>query len=151
MVLVEFIFIRHGYSCSNAAKAIEPEDPNKKYKMYPDPELTTLGITYCRARRAATKFVIKRKFGDSYKIGTSSLLRAQQSAFYTLLEADSEAKYSIFPHIAESGKCVENTPESRERQAARLGADAARRLAWDAREDADHSNPDKFWKWISNS
>lgn len=130
MVLLKACIVRHGYSCVNAgndyAISIQGEFPiykaNKTYKWYQDPPLTAFGIGKCRARRKDTEDAIREKFPEGdYKIGTSCLIRAQQTAFYTLLEG-TENKYSIIPHIGEEDEgAIDNIPLSSENQQKILG------------------------------
>ena len=108
------MFVRHGYSCQNSWKTRDKaegrEGDNRLNGYYPDPELTTEGIELCEARRKSLEGAIHAAFPDgSYKIGTSCLIRTQQTAYYMLLK-DTDLKYSIFPHIAENADKVSNYP-----------------------------------------
>jgi bisphosphoglycerate-dependent phosphoglycerate mutase len=151
MVVVELILIRHGYACSNATKSIAKsisKNGELPQRLYQDPELTSDGIALCKARRAETIIEIDKYFPmHSYKIGTSSLIRTQQTAYYSLLEGVEE-KYSIFPHIAEEGYWSTNIPLEREAQRAFLGPDIIGHVSEDHRGSADESNNSNYIKFI---
>jgi broad specificity phosphatase PhoE len=104
-LLLKVLFVRHGHSCANAWKA-----KGGAYSTYKDPELTKMGIELCRDRKPVLQDALETHFpGNSYKIGTSSLMRTQETAYYMLIEGTSK-KYSIFPHIAEDGMGANNYP-----------------------------------------
>lgn len=160
MVLLKLIVIRHGYSCVNAGKEIN-DSAGKQYKWYPDPPLTALGIAACKAKQRITFEIINDTFPEtSYKIGTSCLMRAQQSAYYTLLHTDGvadvdiENKYSIFPHIGEKYEGgTDNIPLSPEMQQKRLGFTRTvndEQPSAIIKKPADYSDVKQFFDWVNS-
>jgi broad specificity phosphatase PhoE len=148
-LLLEILFVRHGYSCANAHQYNHAAFP-----LYSDPELTKNGINKCIERSNVLKEKIHMYFpDDKYKIGTSCMIRTQQTAYYMLME-NTDLKYSIFPHIAEQGRGYDNFPFAQEKQKEfinKLNPDITPRIEHDARgiTDASHkSNWDMFLTWI---
>jgi broad specificity phosphatase PhoE len=141
--------VRHGYSCANAHQYRRALFP-----FYSDPELTNNGIAKCIERKASLKTNIDRYFpGNTYKIGTSCMIRTQQTAYYMLMEG-TDIKYSIFPHSSEEGRGYDNSPFPQEKQIEflnRLNPDIRRHIEYDQRgiTDVSHkSNWDMFLTWI---
>lgn len=122
--------------------------------MYSDPELTKNGINKCIERSNVLKEKIRMYFPDNkYKIGTSCMIRTQETAYYMLMEK-TDLKYSVFPHIAEEGRGYDNFPFAQEKQKEfinKLNPDITPRIEHDARgiTDASHkSNWNMFLTWI---
>jgi len=111
-LIVEILFVRHGYSCANAWKK-----RRGLYGFYSDPELTEEGIRLCRERKRDLMRAIETYFPEnSYAIGTSCLMRTQETAYYMLMEGNDALKYSIFRHVAEEGVGANNSPMDPEPQ-----------------------------------
>lgn len=94
------IFVRHGVSCANAHNNVKPEGDTSKYR---DPELTNYGIALSRERRKNLEALIADAFqhGEKpYKVAASCMIRAQETAYYQLLEGTTKT-FKIFPHIGE--------------------------------------------------
>ena len=148
-VIVEILFVRHGFSCANAWKKRKGF-----YGFYLDPELTEGGIHLCRKRKPDLMNAIRQYFpGNSYKIGTSCLMRTQETAYYMLME-HTDLKYSIFPHIAEKGLGSNNSPMGWDAQKKALEKKIPHvgdRLHQDLRGKLTHkSNWSYFLKWITD-
>ena len=149
--------MRHGVSCVNAGNEFamaHPDKPyktNKTYKWYQDPPLTEFGIQKCKERRGASIAAINSKFplGD-YQIGTSCLIRAQQTAFYTLLEGTG-VKYSIIPHIGEEDEgAIDNIPLSPENQQKILEFPRTENDGQNTVEKKNlYSDVPEFYRWIN--
>jgi len=135
MVLVELLLVRHGYSCANAWK----KKQKALFWLYADPELTKEGIDLCEERRGVLESLLESHFpGHSYTVGTSSMIRTQQTAYHMLLKGTHHKTYTIFPHIAEVGFDVSNYPLPVERQRAILGPSVAGHLDKDLRGSTNY-------------
>ena len=101
----DLILVRHGISCGNLAK--------KKGQLllqhsYTDPELTTWG----RAKAKALGPYLKAALEWPVVVGSSNLLRAQQTAFL-MLEPE---EVLIVPYISEKGAGEDNRAFSKQGQ-----------------------------------
>lgn len=149
-LLLEILFVRHGYSCANAWKK-----RRGLYGFYSDPELTDEGIRLCRERKPDLMTAIANCFPEnSYTIGTSCLMRTQETAYYMLMEGNDALKYSIFRHVAEEGMGANNSPMDPELQKDALEKRIPRirdRILRDFRGRTDlihKSNWSMFLEWI---
>jgi broad specificity phosphatase PhoE len=150
MVLLEILFVRHGLSCANAwartSKAFEA--------MYPDPELTTYGITRSVEKGPVLAALVDELFPDGrYSLGASCMIRAQQTAYYMLARATGKPIH-ILPHIGElsPGSC--NFPLGPAEQREILGPEIVAHLGTDARGDVGwygRADLDKFLAWAHDA
>jgi hypothetical protein len=94
------IFVRHGVSCANAHDDVKPPGDTSKYR---DPELTNYGISLSKERRKNLEDLIENVFehgGKPFTVGASCMIRAQETAYYQLLEGTKKSLL-VFPHIGE--------------------------------------------------
>jgi hypothetical protein len=167
MATYEIIFVRHGYSCANATHAAIDHGRSTRYR---DPELTAYGSNASLIRGADLRLAIRNVFGDSpYGIGSSCMIRAQQTAFLMLLRVMPGQGMHILPHIGEGGGGAaqqdDNTPLAPAAQrgiipdvASRIDKDernssgAARHTPDDRASGGDHySNFVEFVQWIQRT
>jgi len=122
--------------------------------LYPDPELTKEGIELCEERRDDLVKIVDSYFpGHSYTVGTSSMIRTQQTAYHMLLKGTHDAKYAIFPHIAEEGFMMNDFPLPAKQQHAVLGPSVIGHLDKDLRGSTNYYNKSNwplFVKWIQH-
>jgi len=148
MVRVELLFVRHGYSCANAWK----KKQMGLHWLYADPELTKEGIELCEERRGVLESLVDSYFPrHSYTIGTSSMIRTQQTAYHMFLKGAHHKTYSVFPHIGEVGIDVSNYPLAAEKQRAFLGPSVTGHLDKDLRGSTNYYNKSNwplFVKWL---
>ena len=148
MVRVELLFVRHGYSCANAWK----KKQMGLHWLYADPELTKEGIQLCEERRSVLESLVDSYFpGHSYTIGTSSMIRTQQTAYHMFLKGAHHKTYTIFPHIGEVGIDVSNFPLAAEKQRDLLGPSVTGHLDKDLRGSTNYYNKSNwplFVKWL---
>lgn len=105
-MIFEFIFVRHGESCANAIqKAVT--GGLIKHKYYMDPELTSKGVAYSQFKyfELITSFNAsegKSPFKDGdYTIGSSPLLRAQETAYHMLAKHKKDKSIHVMPYLGE--------------------------------------------------
>jgi len=106
----EIIFVRHGESCAN----VWQDETLIGQLRYSDPELTKRGISRSTEKYSMLKKVID-EYLPSYTIGASSMLRAQETAYYMLAKHVNKP-INIIPHLSEEGVTVNNIPYSKEKQ-----------------------------------
>lgn len=100
----EIIFVRHGQSCANQRKHAIPAS----HIFYPDPELTEFGKKRSIDLGGKLLEEIEKKWkGKEWTVGASSMIRAQQTAFYML-----KKPFIVMPFISETGKTYDNIPIS---------------------------------------
>ena len=98
--ILNLIFVRHGYRNEN----------------FIDPGLSENGIK--RTKNLSEKLIhkIKELWKDEpYVIGSSNMIRTQETAFYMLAEK-TEKPINIFPHIGEKGIGIDNIGYGKEKQ-----------------------------------
>ena len=98
--IFNFIFIRHGY----------------RNEYFIDPGLSTNGIK--RSTNLSDKLIkkIKELWKDEpYVIGSSNMIRTQETAFYMLAEKIGKP-INIFPHVGEKGIGIDNIGFTKEKQ-----------------------------------
>lgn len=101
----DILFVRHGVSCANAW---EKTGSPLRYK---DPELTDYGIQFSRDMRPNLEQKIRENFGDNpYEVGSSCMIRAQETAYFMLLEGTAKAM-TILPHIGEESDRERKKPD----------------------------------------
>jgi len=148
MVLLEILFVRHGLSCANALKIKDRVSSG----FYRDPELTTYGKE--RSEQLTDRFTayVNRIFpNNAYSIGASTMIRAQQTAYY-MLAKNTDKKIHILPHIGETGLTPANIPLKAEKQKTIMSSGLVRKLGEDARGDTKYgirSNWSKFIEWVN--
>ena len=101
----DLILVRHGISCGNLAKK---KGQRLLQHSYTDPELTTWG----RAKAKALGPYLKAALEWPVVVGSSNLLRAQQTAFL-MLEPE---EVLIVPYISEKGTGEDNRAFSKQGQ-----------------------------------
>jgi broad specificity phosphatase PhoE len=95
--------VRHGFSCANAMKARGGWAATQRIG-YTDPELTTIGRHTAIKLGPALGQAIRDPRFEKTILGSSNMLRAQQTLFF-LTEA---AEFAIVPYISETGMSEEN-------------------------------------------
>lgn len=126
-MLFEFIFVRHGESCANAIqKAVT--GGIIKHKYYLDPELTSKGVAYSSFKYFELITSFNSSEGKSpfkeghYTIGSSPLLRAQETAYYMLGKHKKDKPINVMPYLGEimtppfTYQFPDNIPQSAENQ-----------------------------------
>jgi len=106
------IFVRHGVSCANVLNT----GLVNRHIIYSDPELTNDGII--RSRKLSDNLIekINELWGTNpYTIGSSNMIRAQETAYYMLAEKTGK-KINIFPHLSEKGITLDNIGYSKTKQ-----------------------------------
>jgi len=111
-MILDIVFVRHGLSCANTlAKA--------KYGMhllYPDPELAQKGVEMSKLLSSTLIKNIKSRWNNEpYSIGSSQMIRAQETAYYMISSALGKP-INVMPHIGESGFSSDNYSLSIEKQ-----------------------------------
>ena len=106
----EIIFVRHAESCAN----VWQDETLIGQAVYKDPEITERGKSRSIAKYRKLKEIIKKYF-PSYTIGSSSLLRAQQTAYY-MLAKHVKKPINIIPHLREEGFTLSNLANDRKTQ-----------------------------------
>ena len=161
--MFEIIFVRHGESCANALQK-GPSIVSKirglvTHKQYLDPELTTKGKTlsikkYEKLREAFTTEPFQK---GQYTIGSSPLLRAQETAYY-MLAKHVKKPVNIMPYLGETGQITlgtigdDNRDMPKEEQDIYLrettkGEDYPFQRGKDMRAAPNFA---KFWKWATS-
>ena len=82
---INFIFIRHGYSCGNYTNSLTKKiDLDEKYQHIIDPELTGNGVYYsCKNSNTINNILADKYNIDTINIiGCSPLLRSMETAYY---------------------------------------------------------------------
>ena len=103
-MILDIVFVRHALSCTNVWA-------NKLYGthlFYQDPELTLAGISTSKELSSVLIKKISDLWGEEpYSIGSSSMIRAQQTA-YLMLASVLEKPINIMAHICETGLSLDN-------------------------------------------
>jgi hypothetical protein len=111
-MILDIVFVRHALSCTNVWA-------NKMYGMhlfYKDPELTLAGISTSQDLSSVLIQKIKDLWGEEpYNIGSSSMIRAQQTAYH-MLASVLEKPINIMAHICETGLSLDNQAYPIEKQ-----------------------------------
>jgi hypothetical protein len=163
----DLIFVRHGLSCANVVheekgrqfRGITKENTNDKLDEIFDPQLTKSGIE--RSIKLSSILINKIKEiwkEEPYTIGTSYLMRTQQTAYY-MLSKETNNKINIFPHIAEFNysKGTGEFAFSREKQKeiySKIEPDILNKLGEDWRRDQtmlDKNDKLFFFNWLNNN
>lgn len=148
-MILELIIVRHGLSCANTWK----KRLRGIHLLYADPELTEHGVELSEERGPILQEYIDHYFPDnSYKVGTSSMIRTQQTAYHMLLKGTAK-QMTIMPHIAETGISTNNSPLPAEIQRRRLGPSVSHHIGEDLRGKTDYFNKsdwNKFLNWVYN-
>jgi broad specificity phosphatase PhoE len=146
-MILELIIVRHGLSCANTWK----KRLRGIHLLYADPELTEHGVELCEERGPILQEHINHYFPDnSYKVGTSTMIRTQQTAYHMLLKG-TEQRMTILPHIAETGITTNNYPLPAEVQRDEMGPSVSHHIEADHRGKTDYFNKsdwNKFLNWV---
>jgi len=122
-------------------------------QFYRDPELTPYGIRRSIDKGRQLQAIVDELFPNgAYSIAASSMIRAQQTAYY-MIAKDVEKPIHILPHIGETGIAPTNTPLSAEKQRTLLNSRIVGSFGTDARGDtsyAQRANWDAFLQWIDS-
>jgi broad specificity phosphatase PhoE len=97
--LFEFIFVRHGESCANAIQRLGGLE-GLKHKYYSDPELTQKGVQSSEVKSPFLLQILFEKVPRNFSIGSSALLRAQETAYF-MLGKQTDKPINVFPHLGE--------------------------------------------------
>ncbi len=144
----DLILVRHGISCGNLAKK---KGQRLLQYSYTDPELTTMG----RAKAKALGPYLKAKLDWPIVVGSSNLLRAQQTAFLML----DPKEVLIVPYISEKGMGEDNRAFSKQGQKTILeqytcGDMEGARMNWtyfDEAPKASTPSSAKFLEWLKSN
>jgi len=100
-MMFQLLFIRHGESIANILK-------NTLYGLHFfafDSPLSENGIKESTRLQNSLLKVIKQEFSEQpYSLGSSHMIRAQETAFYML----GTKKIDVYPHIGEPGLTLDN-------------------------------------------
>ena len=149
----DFIFVRHGISCANVIS-----NEIKKSIKYFDPELTKIGIERTIELHDILLDKIKYFWKDEpYSIGSSYLIRAQETAFHMIAKQTGKA-INILPYIAEKSLGPANLALPKDEQDEILkrnsGIIEALKRGQDGRHDQTiftKSNYEMFLNWANNN
>lgn len=164
--IFEFIFVRHGESCANAIQKRAGNTVFQKgtllHKFYRDPELTEKGVNLSTKRHELLRDTLIQKPGpfddEMYSIGSSALLRAQETAFHMLAKQTGKP-VNVFPHLGEimllgpikiPAKSDDNLPNDEKDQMAYLTAqyrDPIFVKGEDLREAPYNPSLQRFFEW----
>ena len=141
----DLILVRHGISCGNLAKK---KGQRLLQYSYTDPELTTWGREKAKVLGPYLKEELKR----DVVVGSSNLLRAQQTAFLMLKPEE----VLIVPYISEKGMGEDNRAFSKQGQKTILeqytcGDMEGARMNWtyfDEAPKASTPSSAKFLEWL---
>jgi broad specificity phosphatase PhoE len=141
----DLILVRHGISCGNLAKK---KGQTLFQHAYTDPELTTWGREKAKVLGPYLKEELKR----DVVVGSSNLLRAQQTAFLMLKPEE----VLIVPYISEKGMGEDNRAFSKQGQKTILeqytcGDMEGARMNWtyfDEAPKASTPSSAKFLEWL---
>jgi hypothetical protein len=143
----QLIFIRHGESTANVLK-------NTFYGLHffvRDAPLSTLGVSESiRLQKSLQKIVKREFFGQPYSIGSSNMIRAQETAYY-MLALPTRKKITIYPHIGESGFTLDNISLEKTDQYDYFGKtnrDIINFIGLDFRDSENKSCWPSFVKWL---
>lgn len=114
--MYDVIFVRHGISCANLRKEVNPHSfPWKDHYNLPDPSLTPNGIAVAIKRGKALRKKLHTDFpGQAPIVCASTLMRAQLTAYLMMYPKI----VHVIPYISEVGfrQTPDNTPYSYEEQ-----------------------------------
>jgi hypothetical protein len=103
-MILDIVFVRHALSCANVWA-------NKLYgaqMFYRDPELTLAGISTSKDLSSLLIKKITDLWGEMpYSVGSSSMIRAQQTAYH-MLASTLEKPINVMAHICETGVSLDN-------------------------------------------
>jgi len=110
------VFVRHGISCANLRKEVNPHSfPWKDHYKLPDPSLTPNGIAVAIKRGKALREKLNTDFpGQAPIVCASTLMRAQLTAYLMMYPKI----VHVIPYISEVGfrQTPDNTPYSYKEQ-----------------------------------
>ena len=108
------VFVRHGLSCANVMQRLNVHFRPTSL-LYSDPELSNEGRLRCENLQSDFKKLIDKLFPhNNYILGSSTLLRAQETA-YRMTKTLSKP-IAIMPFVAEKGMAKDVTPKPRNEQ-----------------------------------
>lgn len=120
---VNFCFVRHGYSCSNALKPLVKNDviniDDRKLLSNNDPELTPIGVDASTNNGCVIGKIIKKIYTLTDKqelniekiniVGCSPLIRAMETAYYMTRKWNNPPnKIYVFPLLREIDESSDN-------------------------------------------
>jgi chromosome segregation ATPase/broad specificity phosphatase PhoE len=157
--LINILFVRHGFSCSNLVKTIDYAEKVKLHTLYKDTPLTDQGITESKEKG---KLIIKKLKSKGYNIdgiASSGLLRAIQTAHYMFgLNSDSvDPNIKVMPFIAETFNTPSDTPMDKKSQQEFLKEsdnsddEAAPSPIYLSDDNLGDSNYKEFMKWLEGN
>jgi broad specificity phosphatase PhoE len=150
--IFEILFVRHGISCSNVIH-------DKKDVLYFDSELTLQGIERSVELHPNLMNKIKENFENKpYSIIASSLIRAQETAYY-MLAKQTKKSINVAPFIAERSMSFNNFNLPKEEQHEilnKIDPEIVKHIisGKDAREKQDiltKSYPEMFFDWANKN
>lgn len=148
--MYQIIFIRHGESTANVLK-------NTFYGLhffFKDAPLSAHGIAESRRLFQSFKKVIEREFfGQPYSVGSSNMIRAQETAYY-MLASHVGKKITIYPHIGESGFTLDNISLEKKDQIEyffKTNREIINFLDQDFRDSENKSCWPSFLKWLHSN
>lgn len=121
MTKFEIFFVRHALSCANVW---QERGILKAHLRYHDPEITSEGIRKSIALGKKTHYPFKTENKEPFTIGSSVMLRAQQTAYLMFAKPMNQPMF-VVPYIGEGFPTVDNMPASEEVQRKRYMSNAA--------------------------
>jgi broad specificity phosphatase PhoE len=110
-MILDLIFVRHGFSCANALKA-----KSRIHIFYSDPELTKVGVERSKLCGVALMKKVETVWNrEPYMVASSQMIRAQETAYY-MISSRTGKPINIFPYVSEKGFTMDNYAMSKEDQ-----------------------------------
>lgn len=100
---VNFVFVRHGHGCHNAANAMRGAQRNA-IVVKPDPVLTLVGIGATKHNGAILRDVLRQHgINDIHMVGSSPLLRCMETSILlsSVFWGQDKGSVFVFPHLRE--------------------------------------------------
>jgi broad specificity phosphatase PhoE len=161
--IFEIIFVRHGESCANAIQKapglVSQLTGLVTHKQYLDPELTTKGklLSIKKYKNLREAFTTEPFQKGQYTIGSSPLLRAQETAYY-MLAKHVKKPVNVMPYLGETGNISigtigdDNRDMPKEDQDVYL-SETTNKEEYPFQRGKDIRAPpnfEKFWQWATS-
>ena len=148
--LVNILFVRHGFSCSNLLKEIMIGSKDfKTHTQYRDPPLTAIGETESRELGKKTVEIIEKQGFRINVVGASALIRAIQTAATMFPESKEVVR---LPYITEINKlAATDIPMALDKQKQIMKNVKVKELDGISQMDYAKSNYAEFIKWLGSN
>ncbi|MHB1955695.1 MAG: hypothetical protein ACYCOU_18315, partial [Sulfobacillus sp.] len=150
LMYVRIVFVRHGVSCANEVKEYG-KTMKLLHALYPDPELSRAGRELTLINGKSLLAALRRQNIVIDFFGSSSLMRAIETA--AIIAADTGCQFKVFPlpYLAEKGATPDNMPLSVDEQMRVLSLPSEVDFSFcnGRTPGRSASNYDKFLGWLS--